>query len=133
MLTSMGLLAGNNLLQAQDGSRQLNEVGLILNVLQKELKADWEGTLRKVAAMGYVNLEFNNYYGESAASFKKFLQEVKLKPLAGGSSMAEMKKEPAFNKMVEEAHFFQKEYLICISPGWIPGTIKSWMILIWSI
>lgn len=125
ILGSVGLLAGNSLLPVQDGSSQLKEIGLILNVLQKELKADWEGTLRKVAAMGYRNLEFNNYYGESAASFKQFLKEVELKPLAGGNSMAQMKKEPVFSKMVEEAHFFQKKYLICYWPWMDSGENKK--------
>jgi len=118
LLGSIGLLAGNNTLQAEDGSRRLKEVGLIVGVLQKELKADWEGTLRKVAAMGYTHLEFGNYYGESAATFKQFLKEVELKPLAGGSSMAEMKKDGVLNKMIEEANFFEKKYLVCYWP-WI--------------
>ena len=125
LLGSIGLLAGNNLLQAEDGSKRLKEVGLILGVLQKELKADWEGTLRKVAAMGYTHLEFVNYYGESAATFKKFLKEVELKPLAGGSSMAQMKKDEVLKKMIEEAHFFEKEYLICYWPWMDSGENKK--------
>ncbi len=124
MLGSLGLLAGNSLL-AEDGSRRLKDVGLILNVLRKELKDDLEGTLRKVAAMGYTHLEFANYYGESAASFKQFLKEVGLKPLAGGSSMAQMQKETVFSKMVEEAHLFQKKYLVCYWPWMDSGENKK--------
>ncbi len=41
MLGSLGLLTGNSLLEDEDGSRQLKEIGLILGVLKKELKADW--------------------------------------------------------------------------------------------
>ena len=125
VLGSIGLLAGNNLLQAEDGSKRLKEVGLIVGVLQKELKADWEGTLRKVAAMGYTHLEFGNYYGESAASFKQFLKEAQLKPLAGGNSMAEMKKDGVLNKMIEEANFFEKKYLVCYWPWMDSGNNKK--------
>ena len=125
MLGSLGLLASNSLLQAEDGSVQLKEIGLILGVLRKELKADWEGTLRKVAAMGYTHLEFGNYYGESAASFKKFLKDVGLKPLASGNAMSPMKKEDVFNKMVEDAHFFQKKYLVCYWPWMDSGENKK--------
>jgi len=125
LLGSIGLLAGNNLLQAEDGSRRLKEVGLIVGVLQKELKADWEGTLRNVAAMGYTHLEFGNYYGKSAATFKQFLKEVELKPLAGGSSMAEMKKDGVLNKMIEEANFFEKKYLVCYWPWMDSGENKK--------
>ncbi len=125
LLTGMGLLAGNNLLQAEDSRRQLKEIGLIVGVLQKELKADWEGTLRKVAAMGYTHLEFGNYYGKSAASFKQFLKEVELKPLAGGNAMAQMKKDEVLKKMIEEAHFFEKSYLVCYWPWMDSGENKK--------
>lgn len=125
MLGSLGLLAGNSVLQAEDGSRQLKEIGLILGVLQKELKLDWEATIRKVAEIGYTHLEFGNYYGESVASFKQFLKEVKLKPLAGGSSMAQMKKDGVLNKMIEEAQFFEKKYLVCYWPWMDSGNDKK--------
>jgi sugar phosphate isomerase/epimerase len=75
MLGSLGMLADNSFLQAGEVTRKLKEVGLILGVLKNELKADWEGTLRKVATMGYTHLEFGNHYGESAASFKKVFKE----------------------------------------------------------
>jgi len=125
LLGSLGLLAGNSFLQAAENTTRLKEIGLILGVLRKELKADWEDTLRKVAAMGYTHLEFGNYYGESAASFKKFLKEVGLKPLASGNAMAPMKKEDVFSKMVEEAHFFQKKYLVCYWPWMDSGQNKK--------
>jgi sugar phosphate isomerase/epimerase len=125
VLGSLGLLAGNSLLQAQEGAAKLKEIGLILGVLQKELKADWEGTLRKVAAMGYTQLEFGTHYGESAATFKQFLKEVGLKPVAAGSSMAQMKKADVFARMVEQAQFFGKKYLVCYWPWMDSGDNKK--------
>jgi sugar phosphate isomerase/epimerase len=125
VLGSLGVLAGNTFLQPEEGTRQLKEIGLILGVLRKELKTDWEGTLRKVAAMGYTHLEFGNHYGESTASFKKFLKEVGLKPLASGSAMAQMKKEEVLNKMVDEALFFEKKYLVCYWPWMDSGDNKK--------
>ena len=89
---------------------------MILGVLQKEMKTDWEGTLRQVAKMGYTHLEFNKYYGESAASFKNFMKEVGLKSLAGGLSISEMKKENLLKKAIDEALFLEKEYMICYWP-----------------
>ena len=129
LLGSLGLLAGSSFLNATEAPKSLKEIGLILGVLQKELKEDWEGTLRMVAQIGYTQLEFGNYYGESAASFKNFLKEVGLRPVAGGSSMAEMKKEEVLNKMIDEALFFEKNTLFVIGPGWMEVTIKNWMIL----
>jgi sugar phosphate isomerase/epimerase len=125
LLGSLGLLAASTLLNAAEPAGRLKEIGLILGVLQKELKEDWEGTLRKVAQMGYTQVEFGNFYGESPASFKKFLKEVGLKPVAGGSSMAQMKKEEVLNKMIGEALFFEKGYLVCYWPWMDSGENKK--------
>jgi sugar phosphate isomerase/epimerase len=116
LLGSLGVLAGDSFLEAAEKPGKLRDVGLILGVLQKEMKADWEGTLRQVAKMGYTHLEFNKYYGESAVSFNKFLKDVGLKPLAGGFSIGEMKKEALFKKAIEEALFLGKQYMVCYWP-----------------
>lgn len=125
LLGSLGLLAGNSFLQGAENTTRLKDIGLILGVLQNELKMDWEGTLRKVAEIGYTHLEFGNHYGNSAATFKKFLKEVGLQPLAGGNSMAQMKKEEVLNKMIEEAQFFDKKYLVCYWPWMDSGNDKN--------
>ncbi len=125
LLGSLGLLAGNSFLHAADEPRRLKEIGLIVGVLGKEMRSDWEGTLRKVAQMGYTHLEFNKYYGESAASFKRFLQEVGLKPLAGGLSISEMKKEDLLKKAVDEALFLEKKYMVCYWPWPDSGNDKK--------
>ena len=112
LLGSVGFLAGNALLQAAEEPKKLNEIGLILGVLKNEMKTDWEGTLRQVAKMGYTHLEFNKYYDESAASFKSFMKELGLKPLAGGLSISEMKKENLLKRAINEALFLEKKYMI---------------------
>ena len=125
LLGSLGLFTCGSLLNAAETPKSLKEIGLILGVLQKELKEDWEGTLRKVAQIGYTQLEFGNHYGENAASFKKFLKEVGLKPVAGGSSLAQMKKDEVLNKMIEEALFFEKNYIVCYWPWMDSGNDKK--------
>jgi hypothetical protein len=55
-----------------------------------------------VADIGYTHIEFGKFYGESAASFKKFLNAAGLKALAGGTSISEMKKEEQFKKRLRK-------------------------------
>ena len=54
-------------------SRQIASVGLQLYTLRRELAADFEGTLGKVAELGYQELEFAGYYDRSADEVRNIL------------------------------------------------------------
>ena len=123
-LGGLGLFMGGSLLNGINFNR-LDTVGLIVNVLEKELKSDWQDTLRKVASKGYSQLEYGNYYGDSIEYFKKFMNSIHLQSLSGGSSMAEMKKEAVLNKMIEEALYLQKKYIVCYWPWMDDGNNKN--------
>jgi sugar phosphate isomerase/epimerase len=115
----------NPILKATSNAHHLKEIGLITNVLDDELKKDWKSTLETVAKIGYTYLEFNNFYGNSRDYFKQFLKEIKLKPLNGGSSLGQMKKDEVLKKMIEEALFFEKKYLTCYWPWMDSGDNKT--------
>lgn len=100
--------------------QRLKSIGLITGVIQAEIKNDWEQTLRKVANIGYTHLEFGKYFGNDINAFKKVLNETGLKPLAGGASMAQMRKEDELKKMIGEALQLDKKYLVCYWP-WMDG------------
>jgi len=57
------------------------KIGLQLYTLRDELEQDFEGTLRKVAALGYSGVEFFNYFGRSAEEVKQLLEETGLSVL----------------------------------------------------
>ena len=46
-------------------SRKVDRVGLQLYTLRQEMAADFEGTLQKVAELGYKEMQFAGYYGRS--------------------------------------------------------------------
>lgn len=81
--------------------------------------------MRKVASIGYKYLEFEKYYGNDLNNFKNFLKEVDLKPLAGGSAMAQMLKEDQFKKMIGDALTLEKKYMICYWPWMDNGNNKK--------
>ena len=54
-------------------------VGLQLYSVDAELKADFDGTLARVAAMGYRDVELPGFYGRSAASLKASLGKAGLR------------------------------------------------------
>jgi sugar phosphate isomerase/epimerase len=68
-------IASSALLQsfAVAQSRRVENVGLQLYTLRKELADDFDGTLARVAELGYKEMEFAGYFGRSAAQIKAAL------------------------------------------------------------
>jgi len=114
-LLTMGILPS-----CQDGPHKLQELGLIGGVIRDEIEKDYQGTLKKVAEIGYKYYEFGKYLGPSLEEFKLFLKDIGLVPLAGGSSMAQMIKEDELKRMVDEALAMDKKYMVCYWP-WLDG------------
>lgn len=53
--------------------RRIDNVGLQLYTLRNELSRDFEGTLARVAEIGYREMEFAGYYGRSASEVRSIL------------------------------------------------------------
>lgn len=56
-------------------------VALQLYTVRDEMAADYVGTLRKVAAMGYPAVQLGDYGGYSAQELKRILGDLNLKPI----------------------------------------------------
>src|SRR2546423_11350446 len=54
--------------------RKLNKVGLQLYTVRDLMKADLPGTLAKVAATGYKEVEFAGYFGRTPAQIRDLLR-----------------------------------------------------------
>lgn len=55
--------------------RRVENVGLQLYTLRDELSQDFEGTLARVAQLGYKEMEFAGYYGRSASEVRRTLDQ----------------------------------------------------------
>ena len=55
--------------------RKLSKVGLQLYTVRDLMQADFPGTLAKVAAAGYQEVEFAGYYGHTPAQIRQLLQQ----------------------------------------------------------
>jgi len=103
----------------------LKQLGLILGVVEKEMKADWEGTLQQIAAIGYSYIEYSGLYGNTLPVLKKKLKQLGLRSVAGGSVMVKMQDKNELQKMIEEALQLEKTYLVCYWPWLDNGTNKK--------
>lgn len=113
-LAGLGLAAPLLTACAQTPKRQIDEIGLQVYTIRNSLKNDWQAALRQVAAIGYNTLEMGGFYGESADSFKQFLQEIGLKVLAGGGSIGELRSNP--DEIIKKALEMGQEYVVCFWP-----------------
>lgn len=109
-------------------------VGVQLYSVRDDMKADPMGTLKKVAAMGYKNVEHANYvdrkfYGWTPKEFKKVLDDLGLKMPSGHTVMQSKhwdtaKKDftDAWKYTVEDAATVGQQYVI--SP-WLDESLRG--------
>jgi sugar phosphate isomerase/epimerase len=117
---TMGIPGGAN----PAHSARIKTVGLILSGgLHQEMQRDYAGTLKKLAAMGYKELEFGGTYGQSARELRKRLNDLNLRNVAGGSSMSQLTKD--LDKMLEEANQLGRKYMVCYWPWMDSGENKT--------
>ena len=80
------------------------KIGLQLYTVREALENDFEGTLRKAAALGYTGVEFFHYFGRTAEQVKALLEETGLQGLGAHRPYDAMvnnaEEEIAFHKTI---------------------------------
>ena len=91
-----------------------------LYTVRNALKADFDGTLRKVAAIGYQEVEFAGYMGRTPAQVKDSLKQAGLRAPAEHVDLETLEKE--WGATVEAAHTVGHEYLVV---AWIDAARRG--------
>lgn len=65
-------------------AKRIKELGFIAGIVDKELKRDWRGTLKKAADYGFSEIETGRFYGNSAPEFLEFCAQIGLEVIGGG-------------------------------------------------
>jgi sugar phosphate isomerase/epimerase len=86
-------------------------IGVQLYTLRDDMQANMEGTLRKVAELGYEGVEFAGYYGMEAAALKKLLDEIGLTAI--GSHVSLQKLRTDLQGEIDYLKTLGAKYLIC--------------------
>jgi len=110
---------GSYLLPQMGEAAKVQNVGIQLYTVRKEMLADARGTLKKLAQLGYKQLESARsekgyYYGLSAKEMKQVTQDLGLTLRSGHVQIDEN-----WQRTVDEAAESGQEYLICSS---LPST-----------
>jgi sugar phosphate isomerase/epimerase len=92
-------------------AKPLKNVGLELYTVRNELAKDVEGTLKKVAQIGYTEIETGSYYGKTPKEFKAFLSGMGLSAPSILYMTSNMKKD--WNKAVDQAAEAGQSFVGC--------------------
>lgn len=71
-------LTKSNLMASSVPKRKLSKIGLQLYTVRRELEKDFDGTLARVAALGYSELEFAGYFNRTPQQIKSALAKNNL-------------------------------------------------------
>jgi len=103
------------------------KVGLQLYSVRKDCGQDLEGTLAKVAQMGYMGVEFAGYYGRSAKEMRKLLDKNGLVCCGTHTALATLL-EDNLKGTIEYNKTIGNKYLIVPSlPAKNRGSHEAWL------
>ena len=78
--------------QSDDDDR-LDRIGIQLYTVRRDMERDFEGTLARVAQIGYREVEFAGYYGRSATDVRAILARVGLTAPASHVGLADFRRD----------------------------------------
>lgn len=84
-VATAGLIFANPLLSlAAKGNARLKNFGFISGIAGEAMKADWKGTLKKAAELGFTEIEGGSNHASSPQEFLSYCKEVGIKPVLSG-------------------------------------------------
>jgi sugar phosphate isomerase/epimerase len=103
-------------LRGSSSPRRLSKIGLQLYTLRRELEKDFAGTLEKVAALGFLEVEFAGYFKHEPREVKTILAHNQLSAPSAHISTADLRGN--LQVAIEAAQTIGHQYLVC---GYLPA------------
>ena len=118
----MGLLAASPLLSYAGQHSKCHEIGLQLYTIRDAINADLEGSLKKVADLGYKTVELagyadGNFYGKQPKEFKKMVNDLGMKIISSHTQVEAAGITMDNAKIMADAHA-EMGVKYCIQP-WV--------------
>ncbi|HEY1160171.1 MAG TPA: sugar phosphate isomerase/epimerase [Terracidiphilus sp.] len=89
-------------------------IGLQLYSVRELLPKDFDGTLRKLRAAGYTEVEAAGYYNRTAAEFRHAMDQAGLRCISTHHPLSDLR--PRLDELIEYGHNLGLDYIICPSP-----------------
>lgn len=104
---------------------KLPRIGVQLYTLRKEMERDFEGTLGRVARIGFNEVEFAGYFNHSPHQVHELLEDLKLS--SPSAHMAYESLETNWQEVLDQAKAIGHEYvLIAWTPAEERKTLDDW-------
>jgi sugar phosphate isomerase/epimerase len=97
-------------------------LGIQLWTVKSDAEKDLEGTLRKVYAAGFRDIEFAGYYGKSPADLAKLMKDIGFNLVSTHAGAADIAKKG--DQIIADAKALGLKYVVCSSPGVSPEKEK---------
>ena len=102
------------------GEHKINNIGVQLYTVRDLMKEDFDGTIAKVAQVGYKEVEFAGYFGRTAQQVKDVLQKNGLSAPSTHVQYDEL--DEKFPSVIEFSKTVGMDYIIC---PWIPEELRK--------
>jgi sugar phosphate isomerase/epimerase len=120
----LGMIGGSFIAGAAPGrvvhSRSIGRLGVQLYTLRHELKGDFEGTLKKVAAIGYREVEFVDLFGHPPEVVRAILDGLSL--VAPSSHVSYGALTDRWPQRLETAAILGQSFIVC---PWIDPDLRK--------
>ena len=94
-------------------AKRLNKIGLQLYTLRDAMKADFTGTLEKVASIGYREVEFAGYFDRKPKEVRETLDRFRLTSPASHFGFAALRDD--LNSLIDTAKTIGHKFIVCPS------------------
>lgn len=92
----------------------IHPIGLQLYTVREELRKDFEGTLSRIAQIGYREVEFAGSLGHSASDLRRILHNVGLDSPSGTCSFERL--DSSLSQVLEDASTLGQRYIVLADP-----------------
>lgn len=109
--TLVGSIVGSNVVWARPAEHKIKAVGLQLYTVRNAMKSDFDGTLTKVAQIGYKEVEFAGYFERSPKDVSDVLKKNGLTAPSCHVDYAAVEKK--WEQQIEAAHTIGHKFIVC--------------------
>jgi sugar phosphate isomerase/epimerase len=102
------------------GDHKIEKVGLQLYTVRDLMKDDFDGTIAKVAQIGYKEVEFAGYFGRTGAQVRAVCEKNGLTPISTHVQYDEL--DDKFPSVIETSKAIGLKYIVC---PWIPEELRK--------
>jgi len=102
------------------GDHKIDKVGVQLYTVRDLMKDDFDGTIAKVAQIGYKEVEFAGYFGRTGQQVRAILDKNGLKAPSTHVQYDEL--DDKFPSVIETSKAIGMDYIVC---PWIPEELRK--------